>query len=1228
MSDLNLGVDFVLNTPQALAEAERVRNGIAAVGTTAVEANARVAASVTAVNQAAAQSATRATSNYNGLQNSINQISRELPAFTYNAQTGFMGIANNIPILIDQIQRLRAENVRLAESGQRGVPVWKQLISGLFSLGTALGIGITLMTVYGKEIGNFFTSLFKGKNAFDGVALGIQSVNKALDGADYKKAISNIAELTVNLELAKKGAYNKDAVLQQYNATLGQTAKSATTLAEVEKGLVDNAEAYIKMTFYKAVAQAKMADSTEKYLEKEKEALEATADYHAAQEKNKKAADLRAKSTVFIPQAKLEVGLRLEKESEEKARKKVAGLMKEQQAIFDFGIKGFNEMQRKAAAEAAKMGGKLGDTEKPGDANKAQSDLANILDGRKGLYEKLRQLDAEYAGKKLSDNEAEKAALKEKFDAFRVLIEKENEKITAYNKKNKTQFGLIPMAALDPIEATANQNLQAKQDVAALKTSIEAQKQIFEQYEQYKLDFGTAKANQKFKTEINGIESYVAYLKTLMPKDTDKSALANQTRDLLATLQTQANKEAKDKAFKLNEELLKQAVAATQTVEEQKQKVREKYHRLAEAMKEDITDADRDRFLALQDEEFRAIEELDAEKLTKFYTSIDKMLDVSKEAVQAQIASIKQLLANSDITAEAKEPLEAQLAAAQKVLKMGEGAARVLQLNQKRTELLAEMQKLIKAGETGTKRDKELKAELDAINAETKNIGLQKLQQNLRLAFEAAGQLGFALDAIGNSLNNDALKNGGALLGGIASQAGNIMTAFDSQASTQDKIAAGINGLITIIDVIATSAAERKKAEEEYYRSVIQLQNDYNISLNDQIRLQSILKEGAFLKDYKGRITDAIKATTDAQAKLTDTMGQLANGRAITGKRNAVNWNNVGKATGGGAAAGAAIGAIVGGPLAPVTAAIGAVIGAAVGFIGGLFGGKKKVDTYLPVLQEYPELIQKMEDGTVRFNVELGKSLVANNLVDDATKGILNNIEAWQKKLDEAREQIKGVVSDLAGSLGDGLRNALVTAFKDGEDAAKAFGDSVNGVLENILSNLLFNAVFNDAFKKLEAEMVKSFDPITGDSNVIDDFGEFFKQMPGLVDLFNQSLEVANQESKKVGLNAFGKKDKKTDTTLAGAIKGITADQAGLLAGQFGAVRIGIIEGNIIAKTNGQSLQEQNKLMREQMMAIANIEKNTKKSADTESEYLPYLKDIAASMGVGNINVQLRAAGK
>ncbi len=104
-------------------------------------------------------------SGFNGLSNSINQMTRELPAFTFSAQTGFLALSNNIPIFVDEINRLKVANKELVAQGKPVQSIFQQITGALFSFNTAISLGITLVTVYGKEISNWVQSLFQGSQA-------------------------------------------------------------------------------------------------------------------------------------------------------------------------------------------------------------------------------------------------------------------------------------------------------------------------------------------------------------------------------------------------------------------------------------------------------------------------------------------------------------------------------------------------------------------------------------------------------------------------------------------------------------------------------------------------------------------------------------------------------------------------------------------------------------------------------------------------------------------------------------------------------------------------------------------------------------------------------------------------------------------------------------------------------------------------------------------------------
>lgn len=142
------------------------------------------------------------TSGWNGLGNSINQLTREFPAFTYSVQTGFLALSNNIPILADELQRLVAQNQALIAQGQPTVSVFKQILGALLSWQTALSVGVTLITVYAKELGNFASNLFKTQQALNAVTRS-QEVLNAVRNQSQKDIVDEITTYQLYLQTAK-----------------------------------------------------------------------------------------------------------------------------------------------------------------------------------------------------------------------------------------------------------------------------------------------------------------------------------------------------------------------------------------------------------------------------------------------------------------------------------------------------------------------------------------------------------------------------------------------------------------------------------------------------------------------------------------------------------------------------------------------------------------------------------------------------------------------------------------------------------------------------------------------------------------------------------------------------------------------------------------------------------------------------------------------------------------
>jgi hypothetical protein len=198
--------------------------------------------------------ANRSRTGFNGLNNSINQITRELPAFGLSANIGFLAISNNLPILVDEINKVRLANKALAASGEQTTSVFKSLGAALFSWQTALSLGVTLLTIYGGKIVELISNLFKGKEVITSAKLELDALNETYTDKSLESAISDIILLKSSLESAGQTIQGQKQFVEQYNKTIGTVTGSVKTFREAEQGIVDGTGAYVSAMIARATA--------------------------------------------------------------------------------------------------------------------------------------------------------------------------------------------------------------------------------------------------------------------------------------------------------------------------------------------------------------------------------------------------------------------------------------------------------------------------------------------------------------------------------------------------------------------------------------------------------------------------------------------------------------------------------------------------------------------------------------------------------------------------------------------------------------------------------------------------------------------------------------------------------------------------------------------------------------------------------------------------------------
>lgn len=234
----------------------------------------------------------------NNVKMSMQQIARELPALAMGPQMFFLAISNNIPMFTDALASARKEYEALTAAGKKATPVWKQTLSSLFSWQTAMATAITLSVVYGKEIGNFFSQIVKGKNTLTDLADAQMKVNESMDAADLSKKIITIRSLQDRWNELGDNLKEKKEFIKDNADEFKKLDVAVNNVNDAENLLVDNTAAFIEAMTLRAEAAAAFKLASE---EAEK-ALKAQIEIDKRKEKGPNLKDKAISFLLFDPQ--------------------------------------------------------------------------------------------------------------------------------------------------------------------------------------------------------------------------------------------------------------------------------------------------------------------------------------------------------------------------------------------------------------------------------------------------------------------------------------------------------------------------------------------------------------------------------------------------------------------------------------------------------------------------------------------------------------------------------------------------------------------------------------------------------------------------------------------------------------------------------------------------------------------------------------------------------------
>lgn len=206
----------------------------------------------------------------NNLKMQFSQVARELPSLAMGPQMFILAISNNLPMLADAIADVRKQNELLAASGQKGVPVWKQLGKALLSPQTALIALISLGIVYGKEIGQWIKKTFSFSDSLETLSESQKRYQEALNKGNAE-AQNSITRLRVLYNAATDEAESTETRKKAIVALKKEYPDYFNKMSDENIMLGKSADAYERLTV--SILAASRARASMKFLDENNEKI-------------------------------------------------------------------------------------------------------------------------------------------------------------------------------------------------------------------------------------------------------------------------------------------------------------------------------------------------------------------------------------------------------------------------------------------------------------------------------------------------------------------------------------------------------------------------------------------------------------------------------------------------------------------------------------------------------------------------------------------------------------------------------------------------------------------------------------------------------------------------------------------------------------------------------------------------------------------------------------------
>lgn len=367
---------------------------------------------------------------------------------------------------------------------------------------------------------------------------------------------------------------------------------------------------------------------------------------------------------------------------------------------------------------------------------------------------------------------------------------------------------------------------------------------------------------------------------------------------------------------------------------------------------------------------------------------------------------------------------------------------------------------------------------------------------------------------------------------------------------------------------------------------------------------ESIAETSKIVGDFAGQLSSMFDALgNDSMAEAMDDVQAGMN-----------SINNI--------AEGFAKGGVVGGVIAAA--------GEAVGWIGRIAQKHdKKLDK---AIQKSALEVKKLENAYKNLQYTVEKQLT--KITRDQSTAMMKNLENqraelqkqqqledkkkktdkeklldYQQQIEELNHEIADFYEELASdrydvnidNWADKISDAITNAFASGEDAAKAFNDTVADIMQDVVSNIVKIGVVKPAMDKLQEYLFGTNGIATTNSDEgieisANEAMGLVAQLSGLKDTIGQAQDiwnVINDAARQAGVD-MARASTSSDNSLSKGVQGMSENTADLLASYLNAIRADVANIRLLQEGNGSDPIAQAQLQNLQTLVTLAQERNTR----------------------------------